>query len=80
VTVGVLRQWHPIGSHPGFGDSQIHFEPSGHSSTLHVFLFFIWIWLLITVVADIFRSHDLGGFAKALWVIFEQLKGKVLAS
>jgi hypothetical protein len=39
-------------------------------SMLWFFLFFIWIWLLITVFADIFRSHDLGGFAKALWVIF----------
>ena len=37
---------------------------------LWFFLFFIWIWLLITIFADIFRSHDLGGFAKALWVIF----------
>ena len=33
-------------------------------------LFFIWIWLLIMVFSDIFRSHDLGGGAKALWVIF----------
>ena len=33
-------------------------------------LFFIWLWLLITVFADIFRSHDLSGWAKALWVIF----------
>jgi hypothetical protein len=39
-------------------------------SLLYFFLFFIWIWLLIVVFADIFRSHDLGGFAKALWVIF----------
>ena len=39
-------------------------------SMLWFFLFFIWIWLLITVFADIFRSHDLGGFAKAIWVIF----------
>ena len=39
-------------------------------SMIWFFLFFIWIWLLITVFADIFRSHDLGGFAKALWVIF----------
>jgi hypothetical protein len=39
-------------------------------SMLYFFLFFIWIWLLITVFADIFRSRDLGGFAKALWVIF----------
>jgi len=37
---------------------------------LWFFLFFIWIWLLIVVFADIFRSHDMGGFAKALWVIF----------
>ena len=32
--------------------------------------FFIWIYLLIVVFSDIFRSHDLGGFAKFLWVIF----------
>ena len=39
-------------------------------SMMYFFLFFIWIWLLIVVFGDIFRSHDLGGFAKALWVIF----------
>jgi hypothetical protein len=33
-------------------------------------LFFIWIWLLIAVFADIFRSHDMGGLAKFLWVLF----------
>ena len=32
--------------------------------------FFIWIWLLISVFVDIFRSHDMGGFAKVLWIIF----------
>jgi hypothetical protein len=37
---------------------------------LWFFLFFIWIWLLITVFVDLFRSHDIGGGAKALWVIF----------
>jgi hypothetical protein len=37
---------------------------------LEIFLFFIWIWLLIIVFSDIFRSRDLGGLAKALWVIF----------
>jgi Short C-terminal domain/Phospholipase_D-nuclease N-terminal len=36
---------------------------------LEFFLFFIWIWLLIMVFGDIFRSHDMGGFAKAIWVI-----------
>jgi type VI protein secretion system component VasK len=39
-------------------------------SMLWFFLFFIWIWILITVFADIFRSHDLSGWAKAIWVIF----------
>ena len=39
-------------------------------SLLWFTLFFIWIWLLIVVFADIFRSHDLGGFAKFLWVLF----------
>ena len=33
-------------------------------------IFFIWIWLLITVFVDIFRSHDMGGFAKFLWLLF----------
>lgn len=37
---------------------------------LWFFLFFIWIWLLITVFADIFRSDDMGGWAKAFWTIF----------
>jgi ABC-type multidrug transport system fused ATPase/permease subunit len=37
---------------------------------LEFFLFFLWIWLLIVIFSDIFRSHDLGGFAKAMWVLF----------
>jgi ABC-type multidrug transport system fused ATPase/permease subunit len=37
---------------------------------LEFFLFFVWIWLLIVVFGDIFRSHDMGGVAKAVWVIF----------
>jgi len=37
---------------------------------LYFALFFIFIWLLIAVFADIFRSHDISGWAKALWVIF----------
>ena len=34
------------------------------------FLWVIWIWILIMVFIYIFRSHDLGGFAKALWFLF----------
>jgi len=47
-----------------FGSGQVFW------SMLWFFLFIIWIWILITVFADIFRSHDLSGWAKALWVIF----------
>jgi ABC-type multidrug transport system fused ATPase/permease subunit len=36
---------------------------------LEFFLFFLWIWLVIMVFTDIFRSKDMGGFAKALWVL-----------
>jgi putative oligomerization/nucleic acid binding protein/phospholipase D-like protein len=36
---------------------------------LEFFLFFIWIWLIITIFMDIFRSHDMGGFAKFVWVV-----------
>jgi hypothetical protein len=39
-------------------------------SMLWFFLFFIWIWLLIVVFGDIFRSRDLGGWGKTLWTIF----------
>ena len=34
------------------------------------FLWVIWIWILIMVFIDIFRSRDLGGGAKALWFLF----------
>ncbi len=37
---------------------------------LWIFAFVVWIWLLVYIFMDIFRSHDIGGFAKALWVIF----------
>ena len=39
-------------------------------SMLWFFLFFIWIWLLISVFSDIFRSDDLSGWSKALWTVF----------
>ena len=30
----------------------------------------LWIWLVITVFSDIFRSEDIGGWGKALWSLF----------
>jgi hypothetical protein len=47
-----------------FGTGQVFW------SMLWFFLFFIWIWLLIIVFGDIFRSDDLSGWGKALWTIF----------
>ena len=35
-----------------------------------IFLWVIWIWILIRVFIDIFRSRDLSGWAKALWFVF----------
>jgi hypothetical protein len=37
---------------------------------LWFFLWVIWIIILFRVIFDIFRSHDMGGWAKALWLIF----------
>jgi hypothetical protein len=47
-----------------FGTGQVFW------SMLWFFLFFIWIWMLIVVFGDIFRSDDLSGWGKALWSIF----------
>jgi hypothetical protein len=47
-----------------FGTGEVFLE------MLYFFFFIIWIWLLIVVFADIFRSHDLSGWGKALWTIF----------
>ena len=38
--------------------------------TLEIFFFVIWIWILITILSDLFRDHKLSGWAKAAWVLF----------
>ena len=37
---------------------------------LEIFFFVIWIWILITILTDLFRDHELGGWSKAAWVLF----------
>src|SRR4051812_44929287 len=39
-------------------------------SMIIFFFWVIWIWIVITVLIDVFRRNDIGGFTKALWVIF----------
>jgi hypothetical protein len=38
--------------------------------TLEIFFFVVWIWILITILTDLFRDHELSGWAKAAWVLF----------
>jgi len=35
-----------------------------------VFLFVIWIWILFTIISDLFRDHEMSGWGKAIWVVF----------
>ena len=44
-----------------FGTGQVFW------SMLYFFLFFLWIWLVIMIFTDIFRSPDLSGWGKAMW-------------
>jgi ABC-type multidrug transport system fused ATPase/permease subunit len=39
-------------------------------TVLSVFFFVIWIWILITILTDLFRDHEVSGVAKAVWVLF----------
>jgi predicted membrane channel-forming protein YqfA (hemolysin III family) len=39
------------------------------ADVLSIFIFVVWFWLLITVFGDLFRRHDISGWAKAVWVI-----------
>ena len=47
-----------------FGTGQVFW------SILWFFLFFMWIWLVISIFADIMRAKDMSGWTKALWTIF----------
>jgi hypothetical protein len=39
-------------------------------SIIEFFILFLWIFLLINIFFDLFRSHDLKGWHKAVWAIF----------
>ena len=39
-------------------------------SMIIFFFWVIWIWIVVTVLVDVFRRHDIGGWAKAAWVVF----------
>ena len=37
-------------------------------TVLEIFLFVAWFWILITIIGDLFRDHEISGWAKAAWV------------
>lgn len=37
---------------------------------LEFFLFVAWLWILFAIISDLFRDHELSGWAKAAWVFF----------
>jgi hypothetical protein len=34
-----------------------------------MFLFVVWIWILFTIISDLFRNHDMAGWLKGVWII-----------
>jgi hypothetical protein len=34
-----------------------------------IFLFVVWIWILFTIITDLFRNHEMSGWLKALWLV-----------
>jgi len=39
-------------------------------TVLEIFFFVIWFWILIVILSDLFRDHELSGWWKAVWVLF----------
>jgi hypothetical protein len=39
-------------------------------TVLEIFLFVAWFWILVTVISDLFRDHEMSGWGKAAWVFF----------
>jgi hypothetical protein len=37
---------------------------------VEIFFFVIWIWILFTIIADLFRDHEMSGWGKAVWIFF----------
>jgi hypothetical protein len=39
-------------------------------TVLEIFLLVVWFWILITIISDLFRDHEISGWAKAAWILF----------
>ncbi|MBS1886825.1 MAG: SHOCT domain-containing protein [Actinobacteria bacterium] len=38
-------------------------------TVFEIFLFVVWIWILFTIITDLFRNHEMSGWLKALWIL-----------
>ena len=38
-------------------------------TVFEIFLFIVWIWILFTIISDLFRNHDMSGWLKGVWII-----------
>ncbi len=38
-------------------------------TVIEIFLFVLYFWILITIISDLFRDHQLSGWAKAGWIL-----------
>jgi hypothetical protein len=39
-------------------------------TVFEIFLFVVWIWILFTIITDLFRNHEMSGWLKAVWLVF----------
>jgi Phospholipase_D-nuclease N-terminal/Short C-terminal domain len=39
-------------------------------TVVEIFFFVIWFWILFTIITDLFRDHEMSGWAKAAWILF----------
>jgi ABC-type transport system involved in cytochrome bd biosynthesis fused ATPase/permease subunit len=42
----------------------------GLITVVTIFFLVIWFWILVTILTDLFRDHELSGWLKAIWVLF----------
>jgi hypothetical protein len=39
-------------------------------TVFEIFLFVVWVWILFTIITDLFRNHEMSGWLKGVWIIF----------
>lgn len=42
----------------------------GLLTVISIFFLIVWVWLMITIIIDLLRDHELSGWWKAIWVFF----------